>query len=178
MIWLSEIIGLTKAHWIYANKWYEVQGSLATAILPWARATFIAGVGGSVLIAIRVAVTLQNISAPQIARLLLIPLLAFVAMNQVLSPQYMIWLLPLAALGSLEAKPFACYTVFLATILTPLFFPVQNYYHAGLDLMETTVLLFRNLILIFAWVLLIFNLAYRNAFFAARDFTTSDNEKS
>jgi len=104
------------------------------------------------VVAIWAAVNLQNVSAPQIARQLLIPLLAFVALNQVLSPQYMIWLLPLAALGSLEGKPWALCSISLATMLTPLFYPVPNYYHPGLNLLQTAILLLRDGILIGVWV--------------------------
>jgi hypothetical protein len=155
VVWLGNLLGFNEAHWTYTNKWYEVHGPLATAILPWARGLFIAGVGGSTLIAVRAAAKLQNVSAPPIARLLLIPLLAFVALNQVLSPQYMIWLLPLAALGSLEGKSWALGAISLATMLTPLFYPVPDYYHPGLNLVETIILLCRDFILIAVWVSLI-----------------------
>jgi len=151
-VWLGHLLGFNEAQWIYTNKWYEVQGPLATAVLPWARGLFIAGVGGSTLIGVRAAARLQNISAPQVARLLLVPLLAFVALNQVFSPQYMIWLLPLAALASLEGKPWAFGAISLATLLTPLFYPVADYYHPGLNMGETAILVLRNLILIAVWI--------------------------
>ena len=139
----------------YTNKWYEVQGAAATSVLPWARLIFIAGVGGSTVIMMRAAARLQNISAPQIARLVLVPLLAFVAFNQVLSPQYMIWLLPLAALAGLEGKFWPAGAIALATMLTPLFYPVPDYYHGGLNLIETIILLGRDLILLAAWIALL-----------------------
>ncbi len=102
----------------------------------------------------RAAAKLQIISVSQIARLVLVPLLAFVVMNQVFSPQYMIWLLPLAALASLEGNLWPACAIALATMLTPLFYPVPDYYHGGLNLMETTILLARNLMLIASWVAL------------------------
>lgn len=89
------------------------------------------------------------------ARLLLIPLLAFVALNQVLSPQYMIWLLPLAALGSLEGRPWMLCAISLATMLTPLFYPVPNYYRPGLNLLQTLILFIRDGVLIAVWISLI-----------------------
>jgi hypothetical protein len=140
--------------WSYVNKWYEVKGVLATAVLPWARGLFIFGVGGSTLIASWVAFRFQKMNAPQIARLLLIPLLAFVALNQILSPQYMIWLLSLAALASLEGTHWVPGGIALATMLTPIFYPSADY-GIGLNLPETLVLVVRNLILIAVWISLI-----------------------
>jgi hypothetical protein len=150
LLWLGQLIGVANVDWSYVNKWYEVEGPLATAVLPWARGVFLIGVGGSTTIAIWIAFRLQKIDAPTISRLLLIPLLAFVAWNPVLSPQYMIWLLPLAALASLEGSLWAPCAICLATVLTPIFYPSSDY-GVGLSLMETLVLLIRNLILIAAW---------------------------
>jgi hypothetical protein len=62
----------------------------------------------------------------------------------------MIWLLPLAALASLEGSLWAPCAICLATVLTPIFYPSSDY-GVGLSLMETLVLLIRNLILIAAW---------------------------
>jgi len=150
LLWLGKLIGVASVDWSYVNKWYEVKGPLATAVLPWARCLFLIGVGGSTVAAVRVAYRLQKISPPQIARLLLIPLLAFVALNPVLSPQYMIWLLTLAALASLEGSLWVSCSICLATVLTPIFYPSSNY-GVGITLMETLVLVIRNLILIAAW---------------------------
>lgn len=158
IIWLGKLLGATEAHWKYTYKWYEVHGPMASAILPWARGLFILGVGGSTLVSIRAASKFQTNSVPQIARLLLIPLLPFVALNQVFSPQYLIWLLPLAALASLEGTPWRFCAVSLAAFLTPLFYPVPEYYDGGLNLAQTTMLLIRNLVLITVWILLLWEL--------------------
>ncbi len=154
-VWLGKLLGLTEARWVYTNKWYEVHGSLATVLLPWSRGLFVAGVIGSTAIAVRWAIRMQEVTVSQMARLLLIPLLAFVALNQVLSPQYLIWLLPLAALGTLDEDRWMLCAISLATILTPLFYPVPNYYHPGLNLPQTMILLFRNCLLVAIWIWLI-----------------------
>jgi hypothetical protein len=87
--------------------------------------------------------------------LLLGPLLAFVAFNQVLSPQFMIWLLPLAALGTLEGNSWIVLGIPLATVLTPVIFPsFGGNYGRGLDSLETVVLITRNFILVAVWWLL------------------------
>lgn len=154
LLWLGHLLGVVKVRWAYTYKWYEVLGVPASNLLPWARGLFLAGVGVSTLVVMRLAMKLQNSSVAQIARLMLIPLLAFVAFNQVLSPQYMIWLLPLAALGSLEGSPWALCAISLATFMTSLFFPVTDYF-SGLNLYETSVLLGRDFILIAVWISLI-----------------------
>jgi hypothetical protein len=68
----------------------------------------------------------------------------------------MIWLLPLAALGTLEGNPWIVLGIPLATVLTPVIFPsFSGNYGRGLDSLETMVLITRNLILVAVWGLLI-----------------------
>ncbi len=171
MLWLGHLFGVADVHWIYTNKWYEVRGAAATAVLPWAHLSFVASVGGSTVIAVRAAAKLENVATAQIARLLLIPLLAFVVMNQVFSLQYMIWLLPLAALASLEGNLWPVCAIALATMLTPLFYPVPDYYHGGLNLLETLILLSRNFSLLAAWIALM-----REAWQMKAEFKMQSNE--
>jgi hypothetical protein len=154
VLWLGNLLGLTGVKWAAAQTWEEVQGPSALAVLPWARAMFVGTVCVSTVTAAWAAARVQMPSISKIARLLLVPLLAFVAFNVVLSPQFMIWLLPLAALGSLEANPLPMLAIPLATILTPIFFPCPEY-STGLNLWETIVLLLRNLTLIAIWTMLI-----------------------
>ena len=61
------------------------------------------------------------------ARLALLPLLAFVAFNPVLSPQYLIWLLPFAAWGAVENGRRPMILIAVAASLTPAFFPTDDY---------------------------------------------------
>jgi hypothetical protein len=94
-----------------------------------------------------------NLNLSQIARLCLVPLLAFVGFNIVLSPQYMIWLLPLASLGVLGGSKWPMVLMAVATAVTPIFYPSPEYV-TGLNLYQTLVLLGRNLSLIVVWVVL------------------------
>ncbi len=156
LIWGLKHLGLTDASWVRVKRWTEVQGALASVLLPWARTLFIAAVIFSVVIASCAAARCQKPSIGRVARLLLGPLLAFVAFNQVFSPQFMIWLLPLAALGTLEGNFGIVLGIPLATVFTPVIFPsFGGDYSRGLNSLETIVLIARNLILVAIWWLLI-----------------------
>jgi hypothetical protein len=155
LLWLAKLAGLANLTWAYTQSCWEVRGPLATALLPWLRALFAILTAASIGLAGWAASRAEKLSAPRLARLLLIPLLGFVLFNQVFSPQYLIWLLPLAALGSLEGNPWSVALILSAIALTPFFYPVPQYFDTGLNLLQTIVLLLRNLILATAWVSLI-----------------------
>lgn len=162
VLWLGQQLGLTHTKWVFVRAWIEVQGPSATALLPWARVLFAVTVILSVTMATLAAARLYKPSAAEIARVLLVPLLAFVAFNQVLSPQYMIWILPLAALACLEGNPWPVILIVFAAILTPIFYPSLNgEYGTGLTLGETTALVLRNSILIGVWISLFGELVAR-----------------
>lgn len=166
ILWLGKLAHFLQLEWAWTKAWFEIKGPAVDVILPWARASFaIAVIGSTAFVswaAVRLPVDLgarkgegtSVTSIPLLARLLLIPLLAFVAFNQVLSPQYMIWLLPLAAIASLEGSFWPVVMIPLATVLTPIFFPTGDY-ATGLNLVETGILLLRNIMLVVAWVLII-----------------------
>src|SRR6185503_15737609 len=139
--------------------WFEIQGQAVDSVLPWSRLLFVAAVCASVLFVSWAALRCCKPSAPFLARLLLVPLLAFLAFNQVLSPQYMIWLLPFAAVGALDGKAFAGWLIALAAALTPLFFPTGEYF-SGLGFSRTLVLVGRNVLLLITWIWLIREILY------------------
>jgi hypothetical protein len=153
LLWFGSLLGLPGVTWASARAWQEVQGPSALAVLPWARALSVAMVCASTALATWAAARVETLSVSKTARLLLLPLLAFVIFNVVLSPQFMIWLLPLAALGSLDGNPSAMLAIPLATALTPIFFPCPEY-STGLNPWETIILLLRNLMLIGTWTML------------------------
>ena len=123
VLWLGKHCGLAKLDWVFVKAWFEVQGPLASAILPWARILFAAAVVLSVAMATLAGARLRKPSAARVARLLLVPLLGFVAWNQVLSPQFLVWILPLAALASLEGNRWPVVLLVSATIMTPIIYP-------------------------------------------------------
>jgi hypothetical protein len=155
ILWLAKRLGWAQLNWTYTQSCWEVQGPLAAALLPWLRALFAILTAVSIGLAGWAASRAERLSAPRLARLLLIPLLGFVLFNPVFSPQYLIWLLPLAALGSLEGNLWTVALILPAIALTPLFYPVPQYFDAGLNPLQTIALLLRNLILATMWILLI-----------------------
>lgn len=156
ILWLGKHLELAELNWVFEKAWFEVQGPLASAILPWARILFAAAVVLSVAITTVAAARMPRPSAARVARLLLVPLLGFVAWNQVLSPQFLVWILPLAALASLEGNRWPVVLLVPATIMTPIIYPSwYGDYGTGLSLFETSVLVLRNLMLIGVWLSLV-----------------------
>jgi hypothetical protein len=154
VLWLGKLLGITELEWVSVKAWNEVAGPAASATLPCARVLFASTVVLSTLLASWIASRCEKPSIAQLARLMLLPTLAFVAFNQVFSPQYMIWLLPLAVLVMMEDNSLPMLAIPLATMLTPVIYPT-NSYALGLDFFQTIVLIIRNLILIAVWLWLI-----------------------
>ena len=103
----------------------------------------------------------DTVSLSVTATLLLLPVTTFVAFSLVLSPQFHLWLAPLAALSLLARRrpdagvgTGALWCIFFSTFLVPAFFPSPTF-DSGLDLGRTLVLVFRNVLLLYAtWSLL------------------------
>ena len=153
ILWLGKLFGWWQINWTFTNTWFEIRGALATDWLPWTRVLLTATVLASLALTIWAAGYLVKPSLSQLARILLLPLLAFVAFNQVLSPQFLIWVLPLAVLTIFEGDLYIALSIALATILTPIIYPsLHGDYGKGLDRFETAVLLLRNLILVGVWI--------------------------
>jgi uncharacterized membrane protein len=154
ILWLGHRLGLLNLKWTFIKSSFEIQGEAADAVLPCCRLLFAAGVCASVLFVSWAALRCRKPSASSLARLLLVPLLAFMVFNQVLSPQYMIWLLPFAAVGILTGKPVPGLLIAAAAGLTPLVYPTAEYY-VGLQLPRTLALVARNLLLYLTWIWLV-----------------------
>ena len=151
IVWLLKLLGVVSASWVEVKVWREVAGAAATACLPWARLLFLATVGCSVLFVTWQAHRLRRAGVADLARLLLVPLTAFVAFNYVLSPQYLIWLATLAAAAAASGPVRHSVCLVAAAVVIPVFYPAADYDH-GLNLFETLVLVGRNALLIVAWI--------------------------
>jgi hypothetical protein len=81
--------------------------------------------------------------------------LAFVALGKVLSPQFLIWLIPLVPLVAGRRGLAASALVGAALVLTQLWFPSRYWeYAGGVDGTVTAIVLARDLVLVAALVIL------------------------
>jgi hypothetical protein len=168
IVWALHFLGVD-ATWSLIGTSNEVGGHLADRLLGPARAIWIvstlAGLGVAMMNAqARLKAPAPNggalvSAAPRVAALLLLPLVPFVAANTVFSPQFHLWLIPLAALAledrnTLSGKAVrASWLIFVATMIVPIFYPSREY-TLGLGLWRTAVLLIRNSLLLYAAVCL------------------------
>jgi hypothetical protein len=170
VVWALHFAGVP-AGWELIWRTQEVTGPVAASLvgpgqLLWLMAT-LGAVASCTLAAWRLsAQTSRPVPAAAVAAVLLLPIAAFVATNTVLSPQFHLWLLPLAALvlsaerPSPEAAAESATTVpaealrgaaciIVATLLVPAFYPHREF-ATGLGGLRTAVLLLRNGLLIYA----------------------------
>jgi hypothetical protein len=171
VVWALHLAGVP-ARWEYVWRAYEVTGVVAASLvgpgrLLWGALT-LACVASATLTAWRLRSRAQargGVDVAVTAAVLLLPITAFVATNTVFSPQFHLWLLPLAALV-LSAPPRgagvadraaalpapavrAALCIFAATFIVPVFYP-HHEYGTGLGLPRTAVLLLRNGLMLYA----------------------------
>jgi hypothetical protein len=156
IVWALHFFG-ADASWSLIGTSNEVGGPLADQLLAPARAFWILATLAALGVAVTTALRQVRLKAPDVAALLLLPLVPFVATNTVFSPQFHLWLIPLAALvlerrDSLPAAAVrAAWVIFVATMIVPTFYPSREY-TLGLGLWRTAVLLIRNGLLLYAAV--------------------------
>jgi hypothetical protein len=142
----------------------EVGGPLARQLLGPARMFWVvstlASLGVAIAGALRMARASEGAARPAaVAMLMLLTVAAFVATNTVLSPQFHVWLIPVAALvleGRASLPPAAvraAWLTFVATMIVPTFFPHRQF-GPGLGPLLTGVLVLRNGLLLYATVCL------------------------
>ena len=168
IVWALHFTGVD-ASWGFVGTSHEVGGPLAARLLGpgrvlWVVST-IACLGMAVATALRIARARQDGVTPaaSVATLMLLAVVPFVATNTVFSPQFHLWLIPLAALvlegrssrgGGVprQAVRAAC-LVLVATMLVPTFYPHREY-TSGLGLLRTGTLVLRNGLMLYATVCL------------------------
>jgi len=163
VLWLAHFAGVP-ATWEVVIAWFEVTGPAAERIVTPARIVWAAATLGSVALATWAAWRHRlnsgedagTISLSVTATLALLPITAFVAFSLVLSPQFHLWLAPLAALALLARRrpdvgvdTGALWCIFFSTFLVPAFSPSPTF-DTGLDLGRTLVMVFRNALLLYA----------------------------
>jgi hypothetical protein len=168
IVWALHFTGV-EASWGVVGTSHEVGGPLASTLLwpgriLWVVST-LACFGVAVATALRMPRTREDGVPPvaSVATLLLLTIVPFVATSTVFSPQFHLWLIPLAALvlegrgskgGDVPrlAVRAAC-LVFVATTIVPTFYPHREY-TSGLGLLRTGTLLLRNVLMLYATVCL------------------------
>ena len=164
LIWTLHRFAGVDATWSLVGTSNEVGGPLAAQLLVPARLFWVVSTLACLGVAIVGALRLARANAaPQAASagmLMLLTVVAFVATNTVFSPQFHLWLIPLAALvleGRATLPPSAVnagWLVFVATMIVPAFFPHRQF-GQGLGPALILLLLLRNLLLVCATCLLI-----------------------
>jgi uncharacterized membrane protein len=168
IVWALHFTGVD-ASWGFVGMSHEVGGPLARMLLwpgrlLWVVSTLIC-FGVAIATALRMPRTREDGVTPvaPVATLLLLTIVPFVATNTVFSPQFHLWLIPLAALvlegrssrgGSVprQAMRAAC-LILVATMLVPTFYPHREY-TSGLGLLRTGTLVLRNGLMLYATVCL------------------------
>lgn len=154
VVWWLHRVGVVEAEWAHTHAWYEVSGPVAEMLRTPAKVAFAIAVLASALVSTSAVLREPMPSLSLASRRLLLPLLAFITFNTVLSPQYLIWTAPLVALAALEGTLLVPILMLCAAVLIPLYYPGRAYY-AGLPLLTQTALLLRNGVLVTAWALLL-----------------------
>jgi uncharacterized membrane protein len=154
LLWLGHHAADWPVTWRCLPSWDELGGPVAEALVPWVRAFWVGATGGSALLGAAVLLLRPRLDFTDRVEALLLPVLAFAAFNFVLSPQYHIWFMPLAALLMVGRAPSSALYLLAATALIPLFFPSPGY-HQGLSVARTLVLVARDLLLVVAWTALV-----------------------
>ena len=160
VLWALHFAGVP-ASWEYmeASKSREVTGAIASSLVLPARALWLTATLACLARASGAVLRSRPVhSASSVAAVALLPLTAFVSLNTVLSPQYHLWLLPLAALVFVPSRdgggPAAsarmrrgAALIVLATLIVPTFYPSREH-DIGLGLWRTSLLLLRNVLLL------------------------------
>src|SRR5262249_26610643 len=130
--------------WVHAPASYEVQGGIAPAVLPVAVGVWALGTALAVLLSLR---PVEGPGPSPLAERALLPLLAFVALGPVASPQYVLWITAIAALLVEPERWRLAVAPLAAAVLTRITYPAPGY-QTGLSSALTAVLVLRNLLLV------------------------------
>ena len=149
LLWFGSELGWVGAKWMWVRAWFEVDSPVNSLVIPIAQALFPAGTFYAEVFVCWRAWRQPCPTLPSLARLLLVPLTAFIALNLVLSPQFLFWTAGLAGIALLEGSATGPACLALAAAATPLFYPTEGY-GSRLTPLATCALLLRNALLLAA----------------------------
>jgi Glycosyltransferase family 87 len=125
-----------------------------TGSLPDALGTASSALLALVLVGIWVAAARRPATADRLLRFTAASLAAFVALGKVLSPQFLIWLLPIVPLVRGRRGLVASALLGLALLLTQIWFPIRYFDLVALEALPAWVVLARDLVLVALLVVL------------------------
>lgn len=155
LLWGTHLLGLVPdVAWVHAPAAYELHGAAAEAVKAATRWLWVAGSLGAAAVGLWAVRHRQPERPEELARLALAPLIAFVILNPVLSPQYLTWLTGAAGLALLSGSRWASAAIFVAAIGSRGVFAGSTYY-TGIGWLHEVLLLTRNGLLLAAGIALV-----------------------
>ncbi|RKI36438.1 DUF2029 domain-containing protein [Corallococcus sp. AB004] len=149
LLWASHLMGFAHVQWVHAPAAYELHGADAEMVRAVTRQVWVAGLLLAVAVSVRAAWRRPPVHIEDLARLTLVPLVAFVILNPVLSPQYLIWLTGAAALALLSGTVAPSAVLLVAAAITRGLFAGSTY-KTGWQPSFTLLLLARNAMVLYA----------------------------
>ncbi|MBU8895061.1 DUF2029 domain-containing protein [Corallococcus sp. M34] len=147
LLWAAHLWGRAQVEWVHAPAAFELHGEAAEAVKAVTRYVWVAGSLAAAAVSVRTAWRVTPRRMEDLARLALVPLCAFVILNPVLSPQYLIWLTGAAALALLSGPVTAPAVLLVAAAITRGLWAGSTY-GSGLEWPHTVLLLVRNFMLL------------------------------
>jgi hypothetical protein len=155
LLWGTHLLGLVPGvKWVHATAAYELAGPAADWVKDVSRWLWVVGSLGAAAVGLWSVRHRAPERVEDLARLALGPLIAFVVLNPVLSPQYLVWLTGAAGLALLSGSRAAPVAIFVAAIITRGIFAGSTY-RTGIGPVHEVLLLVRNGLLLFAGISLV-----------------------
>ncbi|MCE9666556.1 glycosyltransferase 87 family protein [Myxococcus stipitatus] len=155
LLWAAQQLGLVHGvTWVHAPAAYELHGVLAQGVRVVCRWLWVLGSLGMAAVGMWSVHRRQPEQVEDLARLVLGPLVVFIILNPVLSPQFLTWVMGAAALALLSGSRTVPVLILAAAILSRGVF-VGASYRTGLGGPQTLLLLLRNGMLFVAGCLLL-----------------------
>ncbi|WP_342380771.1 glycosyltransferase 87 family protein [Myxococcus stipitatus] len=155
LVWAAHHLGWAQGViWLKAPAAYELHGTVAENAKALMRWLWVLGTLTATALGAWAARHRPSEHMGDLARLALVPLLAFIILNPVLSPQFLTWVMALAALSLLSGSPTAPLLILAAGMMSRGTFIGQGY-RVGAGVAQTLLILARNGVLLVAGFLLL-----------------------
>ncbi|MCP3144665.1 glycosyltransferase 87 family protein [Pyxidicoccus xibeiensis] len=150
LLWALHLLGWVRdVAWVHATAAFELHGAAAEWVKDATRWTWVVGSLASAAVGLWAVRRRAPERVEDLARLALLPLVAFVVLNPVLSPQYLVWLTGVAGLALLSGSRWAPIAIFVAAVITRGIFAGSTY-GTGIGPLHAMLLLVRNGLLLAA----------------------------